>query len=67
MKRTTTREVERKMVPDEDCKMMIRLHMDGMSRAEIARKFERGESFVKGIVTGVNRGHLLAEVEREMA
>lgn len=55
------------MVPDEDCKMMIRLHMDGMTRAEIARKFERGESFVKGIVTGVNRGHLLAEVEREMA
>lgn len=65
-KRVNRRFVSSKMVKDEDAKRIIRMRIfDKMTISEIADLTGKSESFISGICTGVNRGHLLREVEME--
>lgn len=54
-----------KTLTDEKAMDCIRMHNDGMTYEAVAEKFGCSPSAIRALCQGVNRGHLLMQVERE--
>ena len=51
---------------DDQARKVIKQHFDGLSIAYLAERTGFSDGCIKAICTGVNRSHLLREVEEEM-
>lgn len=50
---------------DEQAKDVIRMNLSGLTYAKLADKTGYSETTIRGLCEGINRGHLLMQVERE--
>ncbi len=50
---------------DDDAKEVIRQHFDGYTYANLAERTGFSVDGIRALCQGVNRGHLLMQVERE--
>lgn len=58
-------QIARHSLTDEQAKEVIRQHFAGYGYAQLADRTGYSESTIRALCEGVNRGHLLMQVERE--
>lgn len=58
-------QIPRHSLTDEQAKDVIRQHFAGYGYGQLADRTGYNESTIRALCEGVNRGHLLMQVERE--
>lgn len=66
IKKKSPKAVKSSQLSDEQAKDVIRKNMMGLPIAYLAKITGFSDACIKGICTGINRSHLMREVEEEM-
>lgn len=59
------RKINKPHLTDEQAKEVIRTHLNGVGYSKLADRTGFSESTIRALCEGVNRGHLLRDVEME--